>query len=156
MALCLAGMTVRTEMMGVTSIVRALGLKAACYDRLLDFLHSPGLDLNQLTQAWCALVFRIHPGILRINGRVVLVGDGLKVAKAGRKMPGVKKLHQESESNTKPEYIFGHSCQAIAVLTEAMACVFALPLVCRIHEGTVFSNRDRRTLLDKMIPCLSG
>ena len=156
MALCLAGMTVRTEMMGVTSIVRALGLKAACYDRLLDFLHSPGLDLNQLTQAWCALVFRIHPGILRINGRVVLVGDGLKVAKAGRKMPGVKKLHQESESNTKPEYIFGHSCQAIAVLTEAIASVFAVPLVCRIHEGTVFSNRDQRTLLDKMILLLDS
>ena len=163
MAFCLAGMTVRTEMMGVTSIVRALGLKAACYDRLLDFLHSPGLDLNKLTQAWCALIFRIHPGILRINGRVVLVGDGLKVAKAGRKMPGVKnkmpgvkKLHQESESNTKPEYIFGHSCQAIAVLTEAMASVFALPLAGRIHEGTVFSNRDQRTLLDKMILLLDS
>jgi hypothetical protein len=24
-------------------------------------------------------------------------------------------------------------------------------LACRIHEGTVFSNRDHRTLLDKMI-----
>ena len=156
MALCLAGMTVRTEMMGVTSIVRALGLKPACYDRLLDFLHSSGLDLNKLTQAWCALLFRLHPGILRINGRVVLAGDGLKVAKAGRKMPGVKKLHQESESNTKPEYIFGHSCQAIAVLTEALASVFALPLACRIHEGTVFTNRDQRTLLDKMILLLDS
>lgn len=156
MALCLAGMTVRTEMMGVTSIVRALGLKVACYDLLLDLLHSPGLDLNQLTQVWCALVFRIYPGILRINGGVVLVGDGLKVAKAGPKMPGVKKLHQESESNTKPEYIFGHSCQAIAVLTEAMASVLAVPLVCRIHEGTVFSNRDQRTLLDKMILLLDS
>ena len=30
-------------------------------------------------------------------------------------MPGVKKLHQESDGNTKPEYIFGHSCQAVAV-----------------------------------------
>ena len=25
-----------------------------------------------------------------------------------------------------------------------------IPLTCRIHEGVVFSNRDRRTLLDKM------
>jgi hypothetical protein len=86
-----------------------------------------------------------------VNGRSVLVGDGIKVAKSGRKMPGVKKLHQQSESNTKPEYIFGHSCQAIAVLIQALASVFALPLVCRIHEGVVFSNRDHRTLLDKMI-----
>ncbi len=151
MTVCLAGMTTRKDLMGVTSIVRALGLVPACYDRLLDFFHSPALDLNKLTRLWCALVFRAHPGVLRVNGRPVLIGDGIKVAKAGRKMPGVKKLHQQSESNTKPEYIFGHSCQAIAILTQALSSVFAIPLACRIHEGVVFSNRDKRTLLDKMI-----
>jgi DDE superfamily endonuclease len=102
------------------------------------------------------LVFRLDPGILRVNGRPVLVGDGIKIAKAGRKMPAVKKLHQQSESNNKAEYIFGHSCQAVAVLTQALSSVFALPLACRIHEGTVFSNRDHRTLLDKMILLLDS
>jgi hypothetical protein len=156
MSLCLAGMTVRKDLLGVTSIVRALGLEPACYDRLLDFFHSAALDLNKLTRAWRALVFRLDPGILRVNGKPVLVGDGIKVAKAGRKMPGVKKLHQQSESNNKAEYIFGHSCQAVAVLTQALSSVFALPLACRIHEGTVFSNRDQRTLLDKMILLLDS
>lgn len=151
MAVALAGMTTRQDLLGVTSIVRVLGLMPACYDRLLDFFHSPGLDLNKLTRAWRDLVFRVHPGILRVGGRPVLVGDGIKIAKAGRKMPGVKKLHQTSEANTKPAYIFGHSCQAIAVLTQALSSVFALPLACRIHEGVVFSNRDQRTLLDKMV-----
>jgi hypothetical protein len=151
MAACLAGMTIRKDLLGVTSIVRALGLKPACYDRLLDFFHSSALNLGTLTRAWCDLVFRVHPGILRVNGKPVLVGDGIKVAKAGRKMPAVKKLHQQSESNTKPKYIFGHSCQAIAVLTQALSSVFALPLTCRIHEGVVFSNRDQRTLMDKMV-----
>lgn len=156
MALCLAGMITRKELLGVTSIVRALGLEPACYDRLLDFFHSPALDLNKLTRAWCELVFRFHPAVLRVNGRPVLVADGLKIAKAGKKMPAVKKLHQQSDSNTKPEYIFGHSCQAIAVLTHALASVFAVPLACRIHEGVVFSNRDQRTLLDKMILLLDS
>ena len=156
MSLCLAGMTVRKDLLGVTSIVRALGLEPACYDRLLDFFHSSALDLDKLTRAWCVLVFRLDPVILRVNGRPVLVGDGIKVAKAGRKMPGVKKLHQQSESNNKAEYIFGHSCQAVAVLTQALSSVFALPLACRIHEGAVFSNRDRRTLLDKMILLLDS
>jgi len=151
MGVCLAGMTTRKDLMGVTSLVRALGLVPECYDRLLDFFHSPALNLGKLTRVWGDLVFRVHPGIVRVNGRPVLAGDGIKVAKAGRKMPAVKKLHQPSESNTKPEYIFGHSCQAIAVLTQALSSVFALPLACRIHEGVVFSNRDRRTLLDKMI-----
>jgi len=156
MAVCLAGMTTRQDLRGVTSLVRVLGLVPACYDRLLDFFHSPALDLNKLTRVWRDLVFRVHPGILRVDGRPVLVGDGIKIAKAGRKMPSVKKLHQTSESNTKPAYIFGHSCQAIAVLTQALSTVFALPLVCRIHEGMVFSNRDKRTLLDKMIRLLDS
>src|ERR1039457_7012427 len=51
MSLCLAGMTVRKDLLGVTSIVRALGLEPACYDRLLDFFHSPALDLDKLTRA---------------------------------------------------------------------------------------------------------
>jgi len=156
MALCLAGIATRKDLLGVTSIVRTLGLTPACYDRLLDFFHSPALDLNQLTRACCALVFRLDPGTLRVNDRPVLVGDGIQVAKAGRKMPGVKKLHQPSESNTKPEYIFGHSCQAVAVLTQALSSVFALPLACRIHEGLVFSNRDQPTLLDKMVLLLDS
>lgn len=156
MSLCLAGFSTRKDLPGVTSIVRALGLEPACYDRLLDFFHSPALDLDKLTRAWCALVFRFNSGILRVNRKPVLAGDGIQAAQAGRKMPGVKKLHQESGSNNKPEYIFGHSCQAAAVLPHALSSVFALPLACRIHEGTVFSNRDHRTLLDKMILLLDS
>jgi hypothetical protein len=37
-----AGMTIRTDLLGVTSIVRALGLLPKCYDRLMDSDHSPG------------------------------------------------------------------------------------------------------------------
>lgn len=151
MVTCIAGMTVRKDLLGVTSIIRALGLMPVCYDRILDFFHSPALNLNKITRAWCNLVFKYHPGILRIEGKPVLVGDGIKIAKAGRKMPAVKKLHQTSESNTKPEYIFGHSCQAVGVLAKALSSFFAVPLTCRIHEGVVFSNRDKRTLLDKMV-----
>ena len=96
-------------------------------------------------------MLKSHPAVLRVNGRVLLVGDGLKVPKAGKKMPAVKKLYQESESNTKPRYIFGHCCQAIAILAGAMESAFAIPLVSRIHDGVVFSNRHKRTLLDKMV-----
>ena len=156
MCVCLAGFSTRQDLQGVTSLVRALGLKSACYDRLLDLFHSPAVDLHRLTRAWCALVFRAHPAILRVNCRPVLVGDGLQLPKAGRKMPAVQKLHQESDSNTKPDYIFGHSCQAIAVLTQAASSIVALPLVARIQEGVVFSNRDHRSLLDKMVLLLDS
>ena len=99
-------------------------------------------------------MLRLFPQPLRVNGRYVLVGDGIKVPKRGRKMPGVKLLHQQSESDTKPEYIMGHSLQAVSLLVQAAASVFAVPLAIRIHEGVVWSNRDRRTLLDKMLALL--
>ena len=153
---CMAGMTVRSDLRGVTSVVRAMGLKESSYDRILDFFHGNALDLEVLTRTWVALLLKVHPAILRVNGRLLLVGDGIKVAKSGRKMPAVKLLHQESESNTKPPYIMGHSLQAVAILAGALESVFAVPLTSRIHEGVVFSNRDKRTLLDRMILLLGS
>jgi hypothetical protein len=93
-------------------------------------------------------------GPVRVNSRLVLVGDGVKIPKRGKKMPAVKLLHQQSESNTKPEYIMGHSLQAVSLLVHAAQSVFAVPLAARIHEGLVWSNRDKRTLLDKMLGLL--
>lgn len=151
LSVCLAGMCVRPDLFGVTSIVRAFSLKEHCYDRILDFFHSPSLNVNKLSRVWVRTVLNVFSGILMVNGRLLIVGDGIKVPKTGKKMPGVKLLHQESESNTKPQYIMGHSCQAVAVLVGTLQSFFAVPLASRIHEGVVFSNRDKRTLLDKMI-----
>jgi hypothetical protein len=153
-AAAVAGLTVRTELLGVTSIVRALKLRPALYNKLRDSFHSNAVQLDLLSALWTQAVLRLFPDPLRVNGRRVLVGDGIKVAKCGKKMPGVKLLHQQSDSNTKPEYIMGHSMQALSMLVRADQSVFAVPLAARIHEGLVWSNRDRRTLLDKMIALL--
>jgi len=148
-----AGLTVRTEMLGVTSVVRALKLHARFYDRLLDHFHSDAIQPDTLAALWARVVLRLFPHPLRVNGRLVLVGDGIKAAKRGKKMPAVKLLHQQSECN-KPEYIMGHSLQAVSILMHAAKSVFAVPLAMRIHEGLVWSNRHRRTLLDKMLTLL--
>jgi hypothetical protein len=153
-AACVAGLTVRTDLLGVTSIVRALGLHGRFYDNLLDNFHSTAMLLDKMSTLWAQLVLRLFPDPLRVNGRLIVVGDGIKVPKSGKKMPAVKLLHQESESNTKPEYIMGHSLQAVSVLVQAAESVFAVPLAARIHEGLVWSNRDKRTLLDKMLALL--
>ncbi len=153
-ASAVAGLTVRTEHLGVTSIVRALKLQSRLYNKLRDSFHSNAVQLDRLSALWTQAVLRLFPNPLLVNGRRVLVGDGIKVAKCGKKMPGVKLLHQQSDSNTKPEYIMGHSMQAVSLLVQAAQSVFAVPLAVRIHEGLVWSNRDRRTLLDKMLSLL--
>lgn len=70
-------------------------------------------------------------------------------------MPGVKLLHQESDNNSKPAYIMGHSTQAVSLLVRAASSVFAVPLDMKIHEGLVLSNRSRKTLYDKLIDMIS-
>lgn len=65
-------------------------------------------------------------------------------------MPGVKCLHQESDCNAKAPFIMGHSCQAVALLAQAAGACVGIPIAARIHEGLVWSNRERRSLLDKL------
>jgi DDE superfamily endonuclease len=153
-ATIVAGITVRTELLGVTSIIRVLNLKPSLYEALLNNFHSNALKLNRLSALWTQTALRLFPSPVRVNGRLVLVGDGIKAPKRGKKMPAVKLLHQQSESNTKPEYIMGHSLQAISLLVHAAESVFAVPLAVRIHEGLVWSNRNRKTLLDRMLALL--
>ena len=151
--LSVAGLSVRTDKLGISSIVRALSLAPSrSYQRLLKNCRSDGINLTRLRSLWSASVMRLFASrIERVNGRPVLIADGKKVAKSGKKMPGVKLLHQESDSNTKPSFIMGHSTGAISMLANAASSVLAVPLDIQIHEGVIFSNRDKRTLLDKAL-----
>ncbi len=151
MTLVLVGLSIRPDLGGVTSFVRAGGLVPEAYRRLLYLFHTPALVLEDLTALWIRLVLKLFTP-LRVGDRLVCVADGLKVPKEGKKMPAVKKLHQESGNNSKPAFIFGHSFQAVGLLVQGvLGQVCCVPLASRIHEGLVFSNRDRRTLLDKLV-----
>ena len=154
LVLALMGMCCRMDLAGVTSFVRVLRLKPRAYPRFLGLFHSKGLDLDLLTHGWIRLALALFTPF-EAGGRIVLIADGIKAAKEGRKMPGVKSLHQESGSNSKAEYIMGPSLQAVSLLVRGVAGhVAAIPLVSRIHEGLVFTNRDHRTLMDKLVALL--
>ncbi len=146
--LALAAFCVRRDLLGVTSFVRALGLQESCYHRLLHFFHSNAVKIELLSQLWFRLIMKLFPLCL-VGARPVLILDGFKNPKEGRKMPGVKLLHQESQSNSKPLYIMGHSFQVFGVLCRVGGYYFCVPVCARIHEGIVRSNRDKRTLIDK-------
>ena len=153
----LAALCLRPDLAGITSLVRSLGLSDASYYCLLHFFHSPALDLDRLTQLWRqTLQHLFRRCLVRVNGRPVVLVDGLKRPKEGRKMPGVKSLHQESRCNAKASFIMGHSLQAVALLVQAAGVCLAVPVAARIHEGVVWTARDRRTLLDKLSGLLLG
>ncbi len=72
-AVCVAGFTVRTERLGVTSIARSLDLNGCSYDNLLDHFHSQAIGLDEMTGLWPRVVLRLFSGLIRVNGRQVLV-----------------------------------------------------------------------------------
>jgi hypothetical protein len=148
-----AGITIGTDTFGVTSIVRALKLHPRSYDSLLKHFHGNAVQLELLTRLWATVVVpRLFTEPVLCNGRRVLVGDGIKVGKCGKKMPAVRSLHQQSEN--KAEYIMGHSYQAVNALVHAGCSVVAVPLSMRIHEGLVWCNARKKTLMNKMLDLL--
>lgn len=149
LVLILMGLAIRDDLVGVSSFVRILGLKEQAYKSMLHFFHSKAFQLNTLTEIWGKMVIaKFRP--VQESGLTVVLGDGIKTGKEGRKMPGVKSLHQESNNNSKAEFIMGHSFQSLALLASALNCLFAVPFISRIHEGIVRSNRDKRTTVDRM------
>ena len=151
MVVVLLGLSIRPELAGVTSLVRVLELAPALYPRLLDLFHSRGLHHGRLIALWVRWCRQAFTPI-QVGSSLICLADGLKVAKEGRKMPAVKKLHQSSTNNSKPPFIFGHSLQVLCLLAGGPAGhATAVPLAAGIHEGVVWSNRDKRTLLDKLV-----
>lgn len=128
------GFMVRGDHLGVTSIIRGLGLHGEQYERLIHFFRSTAYSLEGLRKTWYRIIAK--SGLLfKVNGRNLILGDGTKTPKEGRYMPGVKKLYQESENSAKPQYIFGHMFGGIAVVIGRMRTRFACPLSMTIQEG---------------------
>jgi hypothetical protein len=108
-ATTVAGFTVRSELLGVTSIVRALKLDPGCYGTLIKNMHSSAVRLDQLSRLGTQVVLRIFPSLVRVNGRRVLVGDGIKAPKRGKKMPAVS-----SPRPTRPNISWAIPCKPSA------------------------------------------
>lgn len=132
--IAVVGLMARSDFLGVTSIINALGLSEGYYECLLHFFRSSSYCRSKLVAAWLKIV-RDDGHLFHFAGRVLLLGDGTKQHKEGRRMPAVKKLHQESEDTSKPAYIWGHMFGGIgAVLTDYVQ-YFCVPLIFTIQDG---------------------
>lgn len=134
---------------GLTSVVRYFGLAPSEYFNLLHFFHSSAFNVQALCARWVELLGRRAPRLL-LRERPVYVFDGFVSAKAGRKMPGVKKLHQSSEDNNKPEFVMGHYWGALSLLSRVGSRIFAVPLRLAIQDGIKTSPSQKDTLITRM------
>jgi hypothetical protein len=112
-----------------------MSLSAASYPLLLHFFRSEDYLLNGLEMKWQKIIANSDL-LLRVRDMVVMVGDGVKQSKEGRFMPGVKKLHQESENSAKGEYIFGHMFGGVGVIIgNARQKLYCAIVSLRLHDG---------------------
>jgi hypothetical protein len=139
------GLILRSDFAGITSIIRTLGLTPNCYEALVHFFASDAWKLSTIRQHWINVVMGSDTLFLKENGMLILIGDGVKQSKEGKKMPGVKRLHQESEDSSKAEYIFGHMFGVIGILVGSSDKLFCLPLSAKIQDGA----KKMRKWLDK-------
>lgn len=125
---------IRSDSLGITSIIRDLVLNPSLYNCLDHFFHADSWDWDDIFTRWTKTVSG-YASLKQIAGRTVLIGDGVKRASDGRYMPCIKKMVQESESASKPTFIHGHFFGAVGVLAGNASKSFCLPLSIQIHDG---------------------
>ncbi len=131
------GLMVRTDHLGVTSFIRELGIRPGLYETMLHFFRATSWELARVRQTWYEIVKAKAP-VCREGAWNILIGDGVKQSKEARRMPGVKKLFQESEDSSKAAYIFGHMFGGLGIVIGNQAKRFCLPLSIRLHDGLQF------------------
>ena len=161
MALVLVDLCCRADNAGVTSFVRILNFSGQACHRFLHLFHNTSLDLDLLTSCWvrlCLVLFRPF----EVDSRLVCLADGIKAPKEGRRMPGVKLLHQQSASNTKPGRVEDWRADASVsqlqhvsstlhiersgrISRTTLSCVFHAKGYVTYHAGAAF-DAGRRTL----------
>ena len=128
------GFIVRLDHHGVSSSIRWLGVRSDLYETFLAFFRSGAVKLEKIMRHWQVFVTN-HYAVRTQSGALVLLGDGIKAAKEAEYMPGVKKLHQESENSGKAPWIFGHHFGVLGLLAGGLEKLFCIPIAAELHEG---------------------
>jgi hypothetical protein len=125
------GFILRLDHHGVSSIMRWLAIKPVLYTALLAFFRSKAWHLKNIQKKWAQIVVSMCP-VIKIGDRFLMAGDGIKVSKEALKMPGVKRLHQESDNSGKAPYIFGHHHGVIGLMAGWVKKNILHPPLCRV------------------------
>ena len=135
------GIIIRSDHLGVTSVIRDLNLAYSCYENLIHFFRSSAFSLDDLVDHWYAYVNSLFCAYLYRNERLVFIIDGVKQSKEGHYMPGVKKLANDSDTQSKPQTMHGHMAGMLSLLIGNAEKMAALPLKMTIQDGVRAMSR---------------
>ncbi len=150
------GFILRFDHHGVTSFVRWLGLLPNTYPLLLNFFHASSWDLGRLMTQWMQWSISNFP-IVRVNGRIVCLGDGIKISKEAKKQPGLADLHEKSGNSGKPEKFIGQYFGCIAFVMEKFGRFYGILQAAEMQQGvddlrkSIGEKVDDSTLVTRMV-----
>ena len=151
-AITIMGFFVRLDHHGVSSMIRWLNLAPDKYTSLLLFFRASSWNLNEIQKKWQQIALAKCPTV-KIGGRYLIAGDGIKIAKEAKKIPGVKRLHQDSDNSGKASYIYGHHFGVLGILAGWVEKkIFCVPLRAELHEGA----EQLREFQEKPAPSFNG
>jgi len=139
------GCMIRSDAQGITTLVRDLYINPELYTTMLEFFRANSWNIDAMITCWVKVIKKFAP-IHKVDGYTILIGDGVKQSKEGKKMPAVKKLYQESENSSKPNYMYGHMFGCIGVLAGNVLKMFCIPISLRLHDGLDTINTWKGTL----------
>ena len=128
------GLMIRSDQLGFTCIIRTLDINPRLYETMMHFFHASSWCYMTIQQTWTSIVASSDYVMMEAN-MPILVGDGIKRSKEGKRMAAVKKHHQESENSAKPTYIYGHLFGAIGMLLTNGQKIFCTPISMTIQDG---------------------
>jgi hypothetical protein len=126
------GFIMRPDMRGVTSVIAALGLRPGRYTTLLKFFRSTSFDVESLYRKLITVFMKLLPPET-VGGKVILIGDHIRISKEGRRMPAIEKLHQESQNSGKGTFIEGHLFGFISMIVPGFNR--SIPVMAGIQES---------------------
>lgn len=128
------GFMIRNKHNGITSIISELKLKPRIYHKMLHFFRSNAYTVEDLYKKWIEIVTN-ETNVMRITGRVLIIGDHIKISKEGRKMPDIQLLHQDSENSGKGEYIDGHMFAQVSTVISSGNTSRSVPLITELQKS---------------------
>jgi len=113
------------------------------------FFRSKAFCYETLLTAWHDFVFTQRQSV-KVDDRLVLLGDHTHVVKDGGRMPGVVSIRETSETQSKPSYFRGQCWGAIGVLVGSLPACFCLPLQLQLHQGVTHLRETKTTATPSM------
>lgn len=148
------GFMIRSGKRGITQVISALRLRPELYHTMLHYFRSNAYTTDALYKKWIQVANDNNP-FTKVAGRIVLLGDHIKIAKEGRRMPGIQILHQDSQNSGKGEYIEGHIHAHVSAVISGSGVSRSLPLMTQRQQSPL-KNEDTKkpdgeTLITQMV-----